>query len=398
MNIRKVLLSLLVILNLSASWAQVPVMPDDFRVILPNQNRGTDAALLWFELDYKYPMLNLKGINEMTEHQLPDSLIIVPPELNQYSKMTVLVGVTGEKDQPTIIIWLAANYHTNRFTLYTDQDQDRNFKNDRKPLKIRRGGEVVKIRVNTKEGDQSLDLLPPPRVNEAYQIRPINDGFSISFTTGVGVGELDYQFTDLGFNQPTTYAVRFVEKGIKAGLTYQWRQLQIGGSVSLQNHFFYTSTLAIKKGDPIRLEVPDPNLPGRTTFITVENVEKLTNKDTHSKNRIQTTLNASYSFQFGNNFALQPVIGVGLISYMDPTYTRLANEENENYDLKPYLSYEFGVRTEFTVGLQKAVYLEFLYATENWKPDRFLSAVPHENLDINFAIWRFNLGYRFKVF
>ncbi len=395
---RKGFLSLVITFCLYTSWAQVPVMPDDFRVNLPNQNRGTDAALDWFELDYKYPMINLKGINEMTEHQLPDSLIIVPPELNQYRKMTVLVGVTGDKNDPTLIIWLAANYHTNRIILYTDQDQDRNFKNDRKPIKIRRGGEVVKIRIATKQGDQLLDLLPPPRVTEAYQIRPIQDGFSLSFAAGVGVGELDYQFIDLGFNQPTTYGVRFVEKGIKAGLTYQWRQLQIGGSVALQNHFFYTSTLAIKKGEPIRLEIPDPNLPGRTTFITVENVEKLTNKDVHSKNRIHTTLFGSYSFQFGNNFALQPVVSAGLISYLDPTYTRLTNEENETYDLKSYLTYEFGVRTEFTVGLQKAVYLEFLYGSENWMPDNFLSALPHENLDVNLTIWRFNLGYRFKVF
>lgn len=381
-----------------AAISQVPVMPDDFRVNLPNQNRGNESVISWFELDYKYPTLDLRGLHDLTDHQLPDSLIIVPPELNLYSKMTVLVGVTGSKTQPTLIIWLAANYHTNRITLYTDQDQDLNYINDRKPIKIRRGGELVKIRVNTDKGEQLLDLLPPPRVTEVYQLRPIDDGLSLSFTAGVGVGELDYQFNDLNFNQPTTYDVRFVEKGIKAGLTYQWRRFQLGGSVALQNHFFYTSTLAIKKGEPIRLEIPDPNLPGRTTFITVENVEKLTNKDIHSKNRIQSTLYGSYSFQFGNTFALQPVVGIGMISYLDAKYTRLSNEVNETYDLKPYLFYEFGVRTEFTVGLQKAVYLEFLYASEQWLPQSFVSAIPHENLSSNFTIWRFNLGYRFKVF
>ncbi len=381
-----------------AIQAQVPVMPDDFRVNLPNQNQGSEATISWFELDYKYPMLNLKGLKELTDHQLPDSLVIVPPELNLYSKMTVLVGVTGDIDQPTIIIWLAGNYHTNRITLFTDQDQDRDFSNDRKPLKIRRGGELAKIRVITHQGDLMLDLLPPPRLTEVYQLRPVQDGLSLSFIAGIGVGELDYRFIDLTYDQPTTYDVRFVEKGLKAGLTYQWRKFQLGGSVAFQNHFFYTSTLAIKKGDPIRLEVPDPNFPGRTTFVTVENVEKLTNKDVHSKNRIQTTLHGSYSFEFGNNFALQPVMGVGLISYLEPEYTRLDNEENEVYAMKPFVFYEFGLRTEFTVGLQKAIYLEFLRATELWRPENFISTIPHTGLDSNLSIWRFNLGYRFKLF
>lgn len=373
-------------------------MPDDFRVILPNQNRGNEDKIVWFVLDYKYPTLDLQGINQLTEHQLPDSVIIVPPKLNQYSRMSVLTGVTGDTDDPTIIIWLAANYHTNRFTLYVDQDQERNFINDRKPMKILRAGEVVKIRINSDQGELYLDLQPPPRVNEVYQLRQISYGFSLSLIAGIGVGELDYRFTDLTYDQPTTYNVRFVEKGIKAGLTYQWRQFQLGASISFQNHFFYTSTLAIKKGEPIRLEVPDPNLPRRTTFITVENVEKLTNKDVHSKNRIQNALFAAYSFQFGNNFALQPIISGGIISYLDPQYTRLSDEENETYELQPYLFYEFGMRTEFTVGIQKAIYLEFLYASEQWLPDNFVSTVPHENFSSNLSIWRFNLGYRFKMF
>ncbi|MDW3195748.1 MAG: hypothetical protein R8G66_25460 [Cytophagales bacterium] len=398
MNCKKCFFLVLILIIFFDSYAQVPVMPDDFRVNLPNQNRGIEEAISWYELDYRYPTIDLRGLHELTSHHLPDSVIIVPPELNQYSKMTILVGVTGDQNRPTLIIWLAANYHTNRIILYTDQNQDRNFINDRKPLKIRRGGELVKIRITTSNGDLLLDLMPPQRVNETYQLRPIYDGLSLSFTAGIGVGNLDYRFIDLTYDQPTTYAVRFVEKGIKAGLTYQWRQFQLGGSVALQNHFFYTSTLDIKKGEPIRLEVPDPNLPGRTTFITVENVEKLTNKDVHSKNRLQTTLFASYAFQFGNNFSLQPVVGVGLISYLDPTYTRLSNEENETYDLNPYWFYEFGARTEFTVGLQKAVYLEFLYAVENWMPNNFISTVSHENLEVNLTVWRFNLGYRFKAF
>lgn len=75
-------------------------MPDDFRVILPNQNRGFEEAISWFELDYRYPTIDLRGLHELTSHELPDSVIVVPPELNQFSKMTVLVGVTGEQAQP----------------------------------------------------------------------------------------------------------------------------------------------------------------------------------------------------------------------------------------------------------------------------------------------------------
>lgn len=398
MTLKKCLLICFGTLFWFSSQAQIPVIPDDFRVNLPNQPPGTEASIIWFELEYKYPMLDLRGLEKLTGHQLPDSLVITPPELSPYQDMTVLVGVSGKQTSPTLMIWLAANYHTNRIILFTDQNQDRDFTNDGKPLKIMRGGETAKIQINNQQGTQLLDLVPPARVNESYRLRPIGDGWSLLVSLGIGSGALDYNYTDLSFNQPTTYSVRFVEKSLKAGISYQWNKIQIGTSMAMQNHFFYTSILAIKKGEPIRREIPDPNFPGRTTFVTEENAEKFTNKDVHAKTRLQGQLYVAYSIAFGNSISLQPVIGIGLINYLNPQYTRLTNRSDETYDLSPFLFYELGLRTSFTVGLQRTVHLAFVYSSEQWLPEQFLASTPHENLNTQLTVWRFNLGYRFKLF
>lgn len=312
--------------------------------------------------------------------------------------MAALVGITGKADDPTVIIWLAGNYQTNRFTLFIDQDQDRDFTNDRSPIRIRRGGAPIQIHLSTHDGDQYLDLTPPPRLRENRPLRDISDGFSLSFSAGIGVGDISYTYQDLTYNQPSQYGVKLVEKGIKATAAYEWAGIQLGGSLAVQNHFFYTSTLEIKKGDPIRLEVPDPNFPGRTTFITIENIEKLNNKDIHSPNRWQASLYGAYSFKLGSTFALQPMFTAGMVSHFDPQYTRLMDEAGETYDLKPYSFYELGLRLEFTVGVRKSIFLEFVRATENWQPENFLAPVPHDDLEADFTLWRFNLGYRFGTF
>lgn len=399
MNFQKNLLTLVVLALLKLpTHAQVPIMPDQFRINIPNQKTGSETPISWFELEYKSPSIDLRGLQELTSYQIPDSVLITPPDISTFLHMVTLVGITGDFKDPTLIVWLAGNYRANRFTLFTDQDQDRDFNNDRKPIRIRRGGEVVHIRITTNQGDQFLDLLPPPRNQETRITRPIGNGLSLSFSGGLGVGSISYDYQDLSFNQPTKYSVRLVEKGLKVTAAYEWNNIQFGASAAFQNHFFYTSTLEIKKGDPIRLEVPDPNLPGRTTFITIENVEKLTNKDTHSPNRLQTSLYGSYLFRFGSNFVLQPIVSAGIVTHFDPQYTRIADEEGETYDLKRYSFYEAGIRMEFTTGLSKAMYLEFMYATEQWQPENFLSGIPHESLESGFSVLRFNIGYRFSMF
>ncbi len=378
--------------------AQVPILPDQFRVNLSaGQSQQEEDPVEFFELEYKYATLDLRGLQELTTHKLPSSLVITPPDLNDFDHVVVLVGVSGEIDDPSIIVWLAANYRTNRITLFVDQDQDRDFNNDRGPMRIRRGGEPVSILLSNGGKDQSLQLNPPPLPVKPSRQRRIDNGISVGFSAGLGVGGINYQYEDLTYGHPTTYNVSLVEKFAKLVLSYDLRQFQVGTSLAIQNHFFYTSTLKIKKGEPIRTEIPDPFLPGRTTFVTVENADEKINVDRHSPNRLQVAAYGAYKINVRKSVTLQPMIAAGVTTYFNPEYTRLINESGETYDLKPSLFFEGGLRAEFTIGLYKAFFLEFSHSFEQWEPQDFVAGIPHEGFDSDFGISRFALGYRFKV-
>jgi len=123
---------------------------------------SANNPILFFEIPYRYPTIDLRDLQERTSFQLPESVKIVPPEVGRFNHPVVLVGISGEIEEPTLIVWIANDYHTNRFTLFVDQDQDRDFTNDRPPLRVKRGGQNLTIFLEVGEETQFIDFITPP--------------------------------------------------------------------------------------------------------------------------------------------------------------------------------------------------------------------------------------------
>jgi len=372
--------------------AQVPIINDEFRTNLEEAQK--QEKIDFFELPYRTTTIDLRGLKDLTDYAIVESVVITPPDnLNDFNDVVVLVGLFGELETPTMIVMLAGNYTSRRVTFFTDQNQDRDFTNDAIPSRVVKGTESIAISLSTQAGEQSLTLqLPAANKIETKPKTRIGDGFSIALSGGVGAGNISYEYDDLVIGFPTSYKVRVVEKMFRTALAYDIKRFQFGVSATFQNFFFYTSKLRIRTGEPERVRIP-----GFTTVVVIENVDQRINDDSHSPNRVQGAFFAAYKFPFGRVVDIQPIAAFGMTSYLDPEYNYRVNVDGEVYTLKSSPFYEVGVRSEFAIGIEKTLFIEVVRNSSAWEPKNFPADVELENFDSGTVTIKVNFGFRFAI-
>lgn len=370
--------------------SQAPIMPDQFRVNLPGKKLENEVA--FYQLTYKGANIDLRGLRALTAHKLPATVNITPPNLSRFDHTVVLIGITGKVDDPELYIWLAGNYNYRNVTLFLDYNQDRDFTNDNRPVKMKAGGGAREITMRVDGEPRTLNLkVPKVEVKriEKYKVK-IANRFGVSFSGGVGSGRISYEYKDLDTGYPTWYFVKITEKNLSGAFTYDLRNATFGVSASFQSHYYFTSHLNVRKGDPFTITIQNRQ-------VIKDNIERNKNTDIHSPNRFQYGFFAAYKIPISRSIDLQPIARWGRTSYTKPEYNRLRNSRGQLYRLDNGSFYELGIRSEFTIGIERAVYIEVARNKNEWRPIGFLDDTPHTNFNSESVFWKVNIGYRFTL-
>ncbi len=365
---------------------QIPIMPEQFRVNLGAKDVQHDMK--FYQLKYRTSIIDLRRLKPLVNAELPDSVVIVPPDLSSFDHVVVLVGLSGS-DNSSMIVWLAGNYNYRNITFFLDYDQDRNFVNDREPVKIKAGADPVEV-ILTQNNQSKKLLLTVPKIEvkriEKYKVR-IANRFAVGFSMGVGTGETNYRYDDLVIGYPTSYFVKITEKNLTASLSYDIKNFNLGVSASFQNHYYFTSHLDVVKGEPYRRLID---------FLTIydDNTDHHVNLDEHSNNRLQLGVFGTLKLKVSRSIDIHTTFHTGLTSYFNPEYNRFVHRENHIYPLRRSPFYEIGVKAEFTTGIAKAWFVEIARNDQKWEPEGFLHDTPHENFESSSVIMKLNVGYR----
>ncbi len=378
-----------------------PILPDELRVQL-NQNQGLDGDVQFYKINYRTPTIDLRGIQKLTNLDIPESIVINPPKLSAFDHAVTLVGITGAPDDIKIIIWLAGNYYYDDMTFFIDSDQDRDFTNDVRPIKMSAGDEPkeIELLVGGVPTKMFLNSLKPIKKTKKPVAR-IENQFSMTILAGVGSGQLDYSFQDLTLGYPTWYSVNTSEKNLGISFAYDFKKFAFGASLIGQNNFFYTSLLTVQEGEPFyRNSGGGVDVTLADNFnrpILVQDIEEFINDDIHPDNKLQWSVFALYKYQLSRTIDIQPLVRFGRVSYFNGEYVRHFDTPTEVYDMPDSFFYAYGMRMEFTVGVSKGFYIEYIRDHLTWKPSDFLRNNPYSDYESTFNIGKFNLGYRFAL-
>ncbi|MEP1093951.1 MAG: hypothetical protein ABJG78_02510 [Cyclobacteriaceae bacterium] len=386
---KSILICLFAVLAYSGA-SQIPIVPDQFRVNLEEQE--IRKMMKFYQLNFRTPTIDLRPLKPLVDVDIPDSIVVVPPSLSNFDHVVVLIGLV-EGDASSMVVWLAGNYNYRNITFFLDKDQDRDFTNDVDPIKIKAGSAEREV-ILTQDGVDRKMWLSVPEIEvkriEKYKVR-IANRFAIAFNMGVGTGETNYRYDDLTIGHPTNYFVKITEKNLTTSITYDFKNFNLGVTASFQNHFYFTSHLDVKKGEPFFRIIAG------VRPIYEDNIDHHVNLDLHSNNRIQYSLFGTYKVKVGRAIDVQAFARVGRTSYFIPEYNRLVREEDQTFPLRSSPFYEIGLRSEFTVGISKAFFIEIARNENKWVPEGFLDDTPHENFESESIIVKLNVGYRFAL-
>ncbi|MEP5610882.1 MAG: hypothetical protein ABJP45_01470 [Cyclobacteriaceae bacterium] len=342
------------------------LMSEEFRVNAPSAK--SQETIEFFHLKYKTTTLDLRTINTYTKYTVPESVIVTPPDLSAFDHTTVLIGLYGDPKAPKMVIWLAGNYNYNDVTFFIDYDQDRDFTNDKKSLRVRRGAEPVEIILTPKEGEQLFWLgLPKVTVTVKKPKERIERNLAITFQAGVGSGDLTYSYGGSSTNTLDGYYVNVSEKSLSTALSYYMKHFIVGTSLSFQNHNHYAS---------YHIEDGIPN-----TAI---------NQDYHGPNKLHLGLFGLYRFRVADFIELQPLIKYGITKYMNPEYKPFKNGD-EAYPLGASQFLEIGMRFEFTAGVKNVFFLEYAKNRQDWEPQG-LPGSEQDSFESRVKISKFSVG------
>jgi len=374
----------------------------DIQVMLPTQYDGKAVSKkLEFIQDfyiYKapvHPQINLSGFKQLQPDLiLPDTLNIDLPEMTDVIDTTLLIGFVQDKITSSgyLVLLLATNYTTNEVTFYIDSNFNGNYKDDQ-PITVLAGKRSVNFELRPPNGGAiNLTLRVPKRLNteeqnkellkqlERKSKKKIYNKLSAGIYAGLGIGQLNYDYTNTDLNFPTWYEVRFTERAMGINLNYETIKFRVGVNATLINHYYYTSYLNVQFAEPRGI---------KSGILTERNI------DTHSLNRFQIGGTVAYKIQMSQFSDIQPFVTVGQLFYLSDSYFS-DNRPNKEvaYALSADYFYELGVRLDFTIGNEKSIFIDLASNTLKWWPDNFLEGINLTNLGIKHHTWKINFGYR----
>ncbi len=346
--------------------AGAPIMSDQFRLTLNHD----DSQIEFYQQNYIDSTIDVRLIKSYAKLDIDDYVRVTPPDLTSFENVTVMIGVTPGLSS-SIVVWLVGNYGQPEVTFFLDNNQDRDFTNDGKPLEARAGSRPRNVAI-TQDGRERLLTVSVPKSNverEKGSKSLIENSIAVGFFAGVGSGTTRYRYTDV------SSLVDLTEKNLGLSISYNTRSAMVGISGTYQNHNYYTSYMFVV------------NELGNT----IEHV----NRDIYPKDRFQWAIFGGPKINLGKYSYIMPMIKYGQTSFLDPTYVvDLPRAEPIEYQMKRIPFFELGLRMEFAVGVRKAVFVEIARNSTRWEPEGLSD---FQDYFSESAIVKFNVGYRFGL-
>ena len=404
MLVKKIILSTLCIALASLVLAQTPsvIIPKRFNSKLVEGHVKRDIK--FHTMAYTSPEIDMREIKrKYLARTIPDQITITPPDLSKFKGTVVLIGVLNEKSptETDILIWLAGDYYSKKVTFFVDEDYDRNFLNDGKPVVMKPGDDpqLIELMPWGEEASQWTMWLSVERdqdlaaINKLKNMQRIGDQMSIAIFGGMDSGKLTYDYDNLDTGFPTWYHVNTTGKNIGLQLSYDFPRFRIGAGMTYQNVFFWTSYLNIRLDEP---EERFSAVTGQT--YTIPNVNTLRSIDQHAKHRLQFAGHLTYKLPLSRTFDVQPTIGGGFITHRPSKYypNRFRDTSQVPHDNNKFL--EGGLLFEFTSGRKKAFFAGVLVHKVWWEPTGYFESLNQQNLQTKFVSWKAVVGHRIGIF
>jgi len=378
----------------------------ELQVIVPVQidqnvlNGDNSSNVTFYEMEYISDSINLKSIKSIYKDlSVPDYIKINAPDLSKFNDRMILLAVINNKQSADdLVIWLAGNYQTNSVTFFIDRTLDRNFNNDGKPIVIkpRHGNVKVEFKPRGEKRRSSLYLSVPKKSDDSFGMQQIKlakrkerivNQFSLEAMAGTGVGRLDYSYDNTVTGFPGWYDVKFSIKNIGIMLNYDTHRFKFGLGLQYFNYFYFTSYTNL------RIAAPE-NVFTSTGFRTIDNVKVDRNIDNQSTNVLQYSAMLAYKLKLSSTVFLQPNIAVGLNHYLPNKFLPNRTETLNGFEMGLKQFIELGLRIEFVVGKDRAVFLGFAANTYDWDPIGFKESLSQENFESSLLTVRGMFGYR----
>ena len=388
---------LFICLDLTGQERQI-VIPQQIEESIRGKKRVEDVSF------YIYPHISnhidVKHIKNIYPKLVIDDYVdIITPDLSRYGTTNLLMAVIQtSRDELKLVIWIVANYNTNYITFFIDETLDRSYVNDPAPVLILAGAEPHPISIypyGKEDVVQSLNLAIPERkysrkAKKITSLKPkvkLRNKFAIGVNASVGIAALKYTYDNNVTGFPAWYDVNLMEKQIGLNATYYHPSFKVGLLALYQNVFQYTSTFNVRIDNPEIIRVGNQR-------ITRTNVDVATNRDQHSKNRLQLGLQLAYRMHIGPSIEIQPLVGYGITNFLSNEY--VVNKFDD--DLLPFNHsndkyWETGIQFEFATGVYKAMSLGFVYRSLDWSPDGYYESFDGTNLNKSYNSWNMTIGY-----
>lgn len=367
----------------------------------PIDNSPEKKEILTKEFFINYPFtsetVDLERFQQRNPNiDLPKSISIQLPDMTGIQDTSLLIGFLNNAAERTshLVVLVVGNYESNAVTFFVDTNFDHNYRNDEAPF-VLIGGASPKTVFLQPDGEAplKLKLRVPKRLNPVDQKlkelednakkykKKINNSLSVSIGVGIGAGKLTYDYDNVASGYPTWYNVRFSDKTVSAIVSYDFPKFRIGINAAYLSSFYYTSYYNVRTGEPMGI---------RTGVLTERNI------DDHSLGKLNLGVTLAYKLHLNRASSLNPFITYGKNIYLSDSYFSDNRPNKEiSYQLSPDNFMEYGLQWEFTVGNQRALFVDFVKNQLWWQPDNFLEGIELENLNIKHGTWKIVLGYKF---
>jgi len=363
---------------------------------------NSEAAFAFLLYPFKGPVIDLRDVKKRyPKLDAPDSLRLTNiPDIRFYTDRVVLIGLIPDAPQTTdaLVIWLGANYNSNRVTLWVDAETDHDFASGVDVVRLSPGDKARQLAVSSKNGhfkDQRLTFGLPTVIRSSIRrgTNKLIRGWTVGLAAGLATGKLNYSYFNTELGYPSGYDVKLTEKDVALSLSRNFRYLRLSANLTYANVNAYTSVLNVQVGEP-QLRI-DPNN-GREFYV--DRIDVRRNLDRHPTAQLRYSLTAAFRGHISPGIELQPFVSYGRISYRPGVYVaRISGEENR-FNLSGVSFGEFGLRAEFAIGNKQSVYVDGAYQVINWRPEGFFEFTPHTNLKVDRTALRVLFGYRFGGF
>ena len=372
---RKRLVEYLLLISLvSSAFAQInqdlSIIGTPFNAVIPQDTKNlmsdgleVERTIKFYEVVYNDSIVDVRFLKSSEPQANNLKFTIIPPDLGDYSKVSALVGfIYDGKKLIKTVLWIKTEDIEGRKKFFTDYNEDRDYMNDVGIIKVKNITTSIDVPFLLMGEKDYIRIGVQKTKRKKYVFQRFRNQPVIDMGLGASSGELTYSFDQYG------YLANVTTKSLGVAASYYLGPIVIGVRSTIFNSNFYATYEYINGA--------------RTTGV---------NKDKHPLNKMQLGASIGVRVPLTKTIEIQPVGAYGSTFYFDPKYYpnyRFNQDEYFEHDKNDF--FELGLRMNFIVGNQRAIYLIGMRNLQDWQPEGLGNG---SEVQSELKMTRFEVGY-----